>query len=187
MLIQDHTFANHSGHDDYWRMRGAYWACAAMLNTAMYFHYICMCKIWPSPDSGTTVDTTESLCPYEFKSNWRFHNVKCRDYSKYPLQLLRKVLTSLNWLDKWRQLKLKYLLNEIGTRKRIKLQHQHAAYKRRDSSVVQRVVGWSGVRVAVGAGNFSPHRREQTGSGTHPASYSMGTRGSFPGDKADGV
>jgi hypothetical protein len=34
-----------------------------------------------------------------------------------------------------------------------------------------------------GAGNFSLHHRVQNGSGTHPASYSMGTRGSSPGVK----
>jgi hypothetical protein len=32
--------------------------------------------------------------------------------------------------------------------------------------------------------NFSPHHRVQTSSGAHPASYPMGTRGSFPGGKA---
>jgi hypothetical protein len=36
-----------------------------------------------------------------------------------------------------------------------------------------------------GAGNFYPHHSVQTGSGAHPASYPMGTRGSsFPGGKA---
>jgi hypothetical protein len=45
--------------------------------------------------------------------------------------------------------------------------------------------GWSGVRVPVGAGNLSFHRCIQAGSGTHPASYPMGTRGSFPGHEAD--
>jgi hypothetical protein len=35
------------------------------------------------------------------------------------------------------------------------------------------------------AGNFSLHR-VQNGSGAHPASYPMGTMGSFPGSKADG-
>jgi hypothetical protein len=34
------------------------------------------------------------------------------------------------------------------------------------------------------AGNFSLHPRVQNGSGVHPASYPMGTRGSFPGGKA---
>jgi hypothetical protein len=38
-----------------------------------------------------------------------------------------------------------------------------------------------------GAGNFSLHHRVQNGSGAHPASYPMGTRGSFPGSKAAGV
>jgi hypothetical protein len=31
------------------------------------------------------------------------------------------------------------------------------------------------------SGNFSLHRRVQTGSGAHAASYPMGTRGCFPG------
>jgi hypothetical protein len=35
-------------------------------------------------------------------------------------------------------------------------------------------------RFPVGAGNFSLHHRVQNGSGAHPASYPMGTRGSFP-------
>jgi len=41
---------------------------------------------------------------------------------------------------------------------------------------------WSGNRLA-GAGNFSLHHHIQTGSGAHPASYTMGIRGSFPGGK----
>jgi hypothetical protein len=42
------------------------------------------------------------------------------------------------------------------------------------------------VRFPVGAGKFSLHYRVQNGSGAHPASYPMGTRGSFPGGKAAG-
>jgi hypothetical protein len=44
-----------------------------------------------------------------------------------------------------------------------------------------------GVPLPVGAGNFSLHRRVQTGSGAHPASYPIGTGSSFPGGKAAGV
>jgi hypothetical protein len=33
----------------------------------------------------------------------------------------------------------------------------------------------------------NPHHRVQNGSGAHPASYPMGTRGSFPGVKRPGV
>jgi hypothetical protein len=47
--------------------------------------------------------------------------------------------------------------------------------------------GWSVVRVPVVAGNFSLHHRVQHGSGAHPASYPMGTRGSLPGGKAAGA
>jgi hypothetical protein len=35
-------------------------------------------------------------------------------------------------------------------------------------------------RFSAGAGNFSLYRRFRNGSGTHPASYPMGNRGSFP-------
>jgi hypothetical protein len=45
----------------------------------------------------------------------------------------------------------------------------------------------SGVRVPTGAGNFSLHHRFQTYFGAHPASCTMDTRGSFPGDKAAGA
>jgi hypothetical protein len=38
-----------------------------------------------------------------------------------------------------------------------------------------------------GAGNFCLHHRVQNCSGAHPASYPMGTRGSFPGGKAAGA
>jgi len=40
-----------------------------------------------------------------------------------------------------------------------------------------------GVRIPAGARNFYIHHRVQTGSVTHPVSYEMGTRGSFPGGK----
>jgi hypothetical protein len=45
----------------------------------------------------------------------------------------------------------------------------------------------SRVRFPAGTGNFSLHHRVQNGSGTHPASYPVGTRGFFPGGKAAGA
>jgi hypothetical protein len=42
----------------------------------------------------------------------------------------------------------------------------------------------SRVRFQAWAGNFSLHHRVPNGSGAHPASYPMGTRGSFLGGKA---
>jgi hypothetical protein len=45
----------------------------------------------------------------------------------------------------------------------------------------------SKVRFPVGAGNFSLHNSVQKGSGAHPASYPMGTRGSFPEGKTAGA
>jgi hypothetical protein len=43
------------------------------------------------------------------------------------------------------------------------------------------------VRFPSGTGNFSLHHQVQNGSGAHPASYPMGTGGSFPDGKAAGV
>jgi hypothetical protein len=45
----------------------------------------------------------------------------------------------------------------------------------------------SRVRFPAGAGNFSLRQSVQNGSGPHPASYPMGTRGSFSGSKAAGA
>jgi hypothetical protein len=45
----------------------------------------------------------------------------------------------------------------------------------------------STVRFPAGAGIFFLHHRVQNGSEAHLASYPMGTRGSFPGDKAAGA
>jgi hypothetical protein len=45
----------------------------------------------------------------------------------------------------------------------------------------------SRVRFPAGAGNFSLHHHVQNGSGVHPASYPMGSRGFFPGGKAAGA
>jgi hypothetical protein len=44
-----------------------------------------------------------------------------------------------------------------------------------------------GVQFPAGDGNFSFRHHVQTGSGAHPASYPMGTGGSFPGGKAGGA
>jgi hypothetical protein len=43
------------------------------------------------------------------------------------------------------------------------------------------------VRFPAGTGNFSLQHRVQNGSGAHPASCPLGTRGSFPGGKAAGA
>jgi len=45
----------------------------------------------------------------------------------------------------------------------------------------------STVQFLVGAGNISLHHHVQNGSRAHPASYPMGTRGSFPGGKVAGA
>jgi hypothetical protein len=45
----------------------------------------------------------------------------------------------------------------------------------------------SRVRFPARAGNFSLYHRVQTGSGTHPGSYPMGTMGFFHGGNAAGT
>jgi hypothetical protein len=45
----------------------------------------------------------------------------------------------------------------------------------------------SRIRFPAGAGNFSLHHCLQNGSGAHPASYPMVTRGFFPGGKEAGA
>jgi hypothetical protein len=84
------------------------------------------------------------------------------------------------------------------------LQHLHHGFKSRmrhilyvilplvrsrDSSVVQHWATGSmiGGRFSAGPGKFTLHHRDQTGSGAHPASYPVGTRGSFSGSKAAGA
>jgi hypothetical protein len=64
--------------------------------------------------------------------------------------------------------------------------------KSRDSSVGIALgygleVWGSRVRFPAVAGNSSLHRRVQNGSEAHPVSYSMGSRGSYPGGKAAGA
>jgi hypothetical protein len=65
-------------------------------------------------------------------------------------------------------------------------------FKSRDSSVCI-ALGYglddrgSRIRFPAGAVNFSLHHCVQIGSGTHPASYPVGTRGSFPGGIAAGA
>jgi hypothetical protein len=45
----------------------------------------------------------------------------------------------------------------------------------------------SRVLFPAGAGNFSLHHRVQNGSGTHPDTHPVGTRGSLPGGKVAGA
>jgi hypothetical protein len=45
----------------------------------------------------------------------------------------------------------------------------------------------TGLRFPAGTGNFSLHHLVQNDSGAHRASYQMGSRASFPGDKAVGA
>jgi hypothetical protein len=47
--------------------------------------------------------------------------------------------------------------------------------------------GWSEIQVPAEVRNFSLHHRVQTDSGVHPASYTMGTGGSFPAGEAAGA
>jgi hypothetical protein len=61
-----------------------------------------------------------------------------------------------------------------------------ASYRTHHCTEVGLIWG-SRFRFPAGAGNFSLHHRVQNDSGAHSASYPVGTRGSFPGGKADGA
>jgi hypothetical protein len=50
-----------------------------------------------------------------------------------------------------------------------------------------KVLDGRGVRFSAGTGNFSLRHHVQTGSGAHPASYSIGIGSLFSRDKAPGV
>jgi hypothetical protein len=72
------------------------------------------------------------------------------------------------------------------------IRHYHILDKSSDSSV--RIALEYGLddrgsrfRFPAGTGNFFLHHRVPNGSGAHPASYPMGTRGSFPRGKAAGA
>jgi hypothetical protein len=68
----------------------------------------------------------------------------------------------------------------------------YPSYWSRDSSV-SIALGYglddrgSRVQFPAGAGSFSLHYSAQNGSGAHPASYPVDTRGSFPGSKEAGT
>jgi hypothetical protein len=68
-----------------------------------------------------------------------------------------------------------------------KYMFDHSAFNKAPDSSVDIALGYgledrcSRVRFPAGAGNFSLHHRVQNSSGVHPASYPMGTRGSFLG------
>jgi hypothetical protein len=67
-----------------------------------------------------------------------------------------------------------------------------STFKSRDSSV-DKATGYGlddrgfRVRFPAKAGKFSLHHRVQNDAGAHPASYPMGTGGSFPVGKAAGA
>jgi hypothetical protein len=60
-------------------------------------------------------------------------------------------------------------------------------WQSRDSAGLRVDDRGSRVRFPAGAGCYSLHHCVQNGSGAHPASYPMGTRGSFLEGKAAGA
>jgi hypothetical protein len=95
-------------------------------------------------------------------------------------------MRTLFWLE---NMKGRDHLNDLGVNGRINIRMNLREIESRDSSVGI-ALGYelddrgSRVQFPTGAGNYSLHHRVQNGSGVHPASYPMGTRGSFPGVKA---
>jgi hypothetical protein len=85
-----------------------------------------------------------------------------------------------------------HVLRQIAFKEFVYFSKMYHHTQRRDSSVGM-ALGYglydrgSRVRFPAGAGNFSLHHHVNNGSGAHPASYPMGTRGSFSGCKAAGA
>jgi hypothetical protein len=120
---------------------------------------------WAGSCRVNTLDLYSGGTRFKFRSEYRL------------FWLIRFVFSSVEWLDdtsKWATtISFQIFL--------LTIHDQGARIAQWYSTGLQ--VGRSRVRVSAEAGNFSRHHRVQTGSGAHPASYPMGTRGSFPGDK----
>jgi hypothetical protein len=64
----------------------------------------------------------------------------------------------------------------------------NVVYKKKTNFLIYREPEYrSSILGRCNSGNFSLRHRVKTGSGPHPASYPMGTGGTFPGDKAAGA
>jgi hypothetical protein len=72
----------------------------------------------------------------------------------------------------------------LGRQRRLKNNIKLDLTEREEAEIPQSVLDWTaGVRFPTGARYFSLLRSVQTGSGTHSASYPIGTGGSFLGVK----
>ena len=67
------------------------------------------------------------------------------------------------------------------------ISYNYVYYKTVTSRGRSSVVDGLGVRILIGASDFSLPQKVQPGSGAHAASYSNGYRGSFPGVKRPGI
>jgi hypothetical protein len=108
---------------------------------------------------------------------------------------IMRICTSRNWTNKWiincTSISWQFLLASRYRLKHLKDSKHHDILPSDSSVGIALGCGLdyrgSRVRFPAGAGNFSLHHRVQNGSGAHPASYPIGTRGSFPGGKAAGA
>jgi hypothetical protein len=95
-------------------------------------------------------------------------------YKEYLCQLLQNELlcySELHWVRMCTQAEGGYFKQFLWT--------EGAGIAQWYSSGLQ--AGWLGVQVLTESGNFSLCLHIQTGSGAHPVSYPVDTRGSFPG------
>jgi hypothetical protein len=133
------------------------------------------------------------------KSNTNYGNLPSFNCSnkiwRAPRTLKLHIVSFSNRAPKFSSCNFKYSLQLCSDKIMISLIQFHFAnhkIKSRDSSVGI-ALGYglddrcSRVRFPEGTGNFHLHHRVQKGSGFHPASYPMGSRGSFPDGKAAGA
>jgi hypothetical protein len=117
-------------------------------------------------------------------------NSKCSCIAILWVSLVSFAATTLCVASQWVFVVIAYFVID-SVRKRLDTS-SYISYKSRDSSVgiaLSYRLDDRGPRVRFPAegGNFSLHHRVQNGSEAHPASYPMGTRGSFPGSKTAGA
>jgi hypothetical protein len=158
------------------KQKGSYKHTLESSVTRLLLEFNARSEIWPP--------TVEKSCIDRCWDSWGGGSVICRRL--FTRDKTNKTLTKIrvsNWiLNSWPQ-----CLGRVRS-----YTFSPHGYMSRDSSVVI-ALGYglddrgSGVRFPAGVGNFSLHHWVQNGSGPHPASYPVGTRGSFPGGKAAGA
>jgi hypothetical protein len=145
-----------------------------------------MVRHWMNVTDKSTCCTSEASCRLALISIQEYQNSGSQHDNTRAKHLIRYLVL---WLAHFRTSESSPGSDFFHSRDQIYDNNTYLS-RYRDSSVAYGwVTGWmlgGGVRVRAETWNVSLHHRFQTVSGAYPASYSMGTRGSFPGVKRPG-